>query len=707
MLNDGRIAEYLLKLDRYMTYDQDQSKILDIDKINSDINVLSNKIDHIIENCDKVDLLSKLSLRELLYTPQLYDAFVETGAYLFVIGICLKNRNESKNTTLKSDYDELCNHVIDYVDLYSFKVVAKSQKERPDRRELSFVTHSYNMLNKVNYGGYQYHFEEYVKEVYIPLDPFFDKLGISPSELIFFSNKILEKSGTKYKSILNENWKNYLHEKSTWETSNGKIETQMGISSEEVEKRLKLYSYYQLRIKLIENITSILRFKPEDIVPKSDTRYPKIVSYLNLVSCKFGDQPNFSNFEDHNMITEYPIIDLLDGTFLLPKPDLLLNHHLILENIIKTNSSHFDESIINEVRQKKKEYTENKPYELLSSIFPKGTVFKNLYYYKDEMIDKRTELDNLVFYDNHVIFLESKSSMIREPGLKGKLIKFKEDIQDIVKEGDLQINKAIEYIQFTSKPTFYDSNKNIILQMPDPVKLKFIKTVVTFVPLRGLVFDVNNNNYVNLFSREKCLVISIFDLDIICNFLNNPILFLNYFTQRSKSIRENNNFQHLGEQPFLYHFMKSLNIESLSLDSIMDRTIFDHFDNYFNFGKERPSLDIPMDFLLLLNRLEKSNIEGFSSICNILIEIDQSSRNEIIRKIEETNENMKKQKKSIWFSLAIENRDYGLTYMVRIGDNILLKDVCKSAMQLHKKNKWYGIEYSIQKKKIDQIVILV
>lgn len=102
--------------------------------------------------------------------------------------------------------------------------------------------------------------------------------------------------------------------------------------------------------------------------------------------------------------------------------------------------------------------------------------------------------------------------------------------------------------------------------------------------------------------------------------------------------------------------MKSLNIESLSLDSIMDRTIFDHFDNYFNFGKERPSLDIPMDFLLLLNRLEKSNIEGFSSICNILIEIDQSSRNEIIRKIEETNENMKKQK----------NR-YGFLWRLRIG----------------------------------------
>jgi hypothetical protein len=133
------------------------------------------------------------------------------------------------------------------------------------------------------------------------------------------------------------------------------------------------------------------------------------------------------------------------------------------------------------------------------------------------------EIDNMIFYEDYIILLESKSGSLTESGLIGGLIRFKDDVKGIVKKGDAQMNAAIDYIQSSQSPIFYYANKKEALRITIPTnRIKFIKIVITYVPFRGLIFGTDEVKYLDLSNKNKCLIISIFDFELIAKFLFTP-----------------------------------------------------------------------------------------------------------------------------------------------------------------------------------------
>lgn len=366
-------------------------------------------------------------------------------------------------------------------------------------------------------------------------------------------------------------------------------------------------------------------------------------------------------------------------------------------------------SIPSKLVRSKKNYTENKPNELLLRIFPKGSVYKNPYYYKEGKKEKKTELDNLISYDNYLIFFESKSGALTEPGLRGGLLRFKDDIQDIIKEGDSQINGAIDYIQCTEMPAFYNNEGKEILKINKSNKnLKFIKIILTFVPIRGLLFDSKDIDNLSLFDKDKPLIINLFDLETVAKFLPSPSLFINYLIQRSNWINQVDVGGYLlDETPFLHDYMKAFNFKDTNQFSLLNQEKYDLFDNYHNYQDKKPNLEITANFVKFLNSLEQSKCEGFTAVCNSLIELDKVNKNEFIDKISRANKNIKNHKKSKWFSQKFENTNYGLTYMVtKDMMNHSLIDICRYASSFYQADRWYGINYVLDTASVAQIVIL-
>lgn len=314
LLFDDLLSQRLEKMRKYTRLGCEGNIVFNLETLQHDINNLKENINGIISNSDKTDLLCKISIRELFYTNQRYDRFVELGAFQFIIGLCLNDKNKSSFSRKPEDIDQLCNFIIDYVDLTTFELMAKSLIKEKALSNLNFTTQSYNMLNKVNYGGYQFQFDEYIELVYFPLSDLFQPLGVTPKEIVYFSNKIKEKIETGIESILKAIRDLYKDNKQQYQKHKKDFEAQTNLNSQQTEARLLAYCNLQLHSRLWDNITNILIFKPRDIVSEIDSNYSKFKAFLNLVSSKFGDHNNrYCNLHDHNIIFEKPVIDLLDG----------------------------------------------------------------------------------------------------------------------------------------------------------------------------------------------------------------------------------------------------------------------------------------------------------------------------------------------------------------------------------------------------------
>lgn len=234
---------------------------------------------------------------------------------------------------------------------------------------------------------------------------------------------------------------------------------------------------------------------------------------------------NYCKIDDFNDCKAYPFLKISNEKYYLP------SFHLLLEALHDTPYYWMieDENYCGEFSNNKGAFAEDICEEKLSEVFDEKNVYKNVQIYKGKAL--LGEIDTLVVCGEIALIIEIKSKRMTLKAKQG-------DIEVIEKDFKLSIQKAYDQLSKCSSAII---NKDIKMKYRNEFlnfTNKFKKIFTIFLisePYPSLNFQVKDLlTYSEPETKVKTYVIDIFFLDVLCEYLNSPLKFLNFLNRRMK-----------------------------------------------------------------------------------------------------------------------------------------------------------------------------
>ncbi len=157
--------------------------------------LILRKIQRAINDVDAVNLLSKISMITHTYRRQdPYDneKYRDEPYLHFLTGLLLKEPYVSKKPVTDYKIKRILSLLEDYFNNFRFYILDLFVEEKElDVSNPIFISRMITGLRQVNDGGYQYQFDDFITNVYSPLDDYFlKKYGFTVSNATSFGQKI-------------------------------------------------------------------------------------------------------------------------------------------------------------------------------------------------------------------------------------------------------------------------------------------------------------------------------------------------------------------------------------------------------------------------------------------------------------------------------------------------------------------------------------
>lgn len=289
------------------------------------------------------------------------------------------------------------------------------EKSNPDA-ELNFMSKMYAIFRQVNYGSYQFQYDEFVNQVFGKMSSeLLEKIGFTVDDAVIFARKIL----SRYDRLLNERRREAVEvlkeNMSKLEDPEKGNELRSFFEQQQMEPKQALALHAQYFVYY--GLGKVFLISPEEFCVQEDvTDCGKFRRYLRALSSKFGQEnANFERPLDHNAIFNKPIIDVGNNQYFVPIPALLFDLHAIIPSLLDAETRNATKVGIRYSKLKSL-YVEDKIEEFLLRLFPRDALSRNIFY---EYEGKRREIDVLVVYDNKVLIFEAKAKNLGEPSLRG------------------------------------------------------------------------------------------------------------------------------------------------------------------------------------------------------------------------------------------------------------------------------------------------
>jgi hypothetical protein len=552
-----------------------------------------------IESYDNIKILEKLQLSFMVGNDLKYNRLFDSGVIYFLTGLMLKKEKNSLPDPPLNALNNLVTALLYYIDHYYLKVFERIKNESSDAatKEFKVKFFNYKLLNQVNYGGYQYQYDEFGNNVFGKMDSFFlGKIGFTFSHAIEFIKFIESFLTTKF------------------DGNSRIIRDEVGIP--EPGKKIDPKELYNLPLFNIEiDPSEIQRINSLD-----NDSIRRVIKFLDFLSVKFGEQyPGFNNLFDRNILFDKPIIKM-NGSYYCPTMPLLWDHHIYFSNVMRSE-------LINKTRAGEKythlksDYLEDKVEEYLKRIFPSEAVFSNLYYFPKKT-NNSFETDILVKHGNTIIIMEAKTGELSEASLRGAPKSLVKDLSQMLGKAYAQGKRVQDFILDEEPAKFYNNDKSkLLLQIEKTNHLKFIICSLTLYPLRALTTNITDLDTLQLFPTGKYpLNFSLFDIDILTQFIPTGGLLIDFLNKRSNF--DSNNPLLGSEIQFLNFYLKKQSFEGL--ESVTNpKALHDPFDSFYLLGKEKPKLQLNQNILKLVSAIDDSVISEKDDVINAILSTDK------------------------------------------------------------------------------------
>jgi len=474
----------------------------------------------------------------------------------------------------------------------------------------------------------------------------------------------------------------------------------------EVLPAYEFYQYINLFFDLPENDSSVdLNTLPDDawklfyknlielfVIHRNDfDENLHIDSFLNNFSFRINKEnlnAHFKQIGDFNLFNAQPILQLDNDRFFIPITFSLYEacyespYYWMLQ----------DESYINKLAKNRGTTSEEISYEFLLNVFGKERTYKSV-----KIITKKgdddTDIDILCILGSKALCVQVKSKKLTEFSKKGYFSQLQKDfkgaVQDAYEQGIVSRSKIL-----AKKSKFYDEKGSLIV----------LSEGIDEVYIMG----ITSENYPSLTHQAHTLLekkanepyplfLTVFELELVTHYLNNPYDLLYYIRQRISLM---DYFKAECETIYLgYHLEKKLwklpNNDFVSLDSdfggLIDRNYYplrlgveitDEGDGIKNRWKNS-------NFELLCNQLAKSNEPKVTDVIFTLLDWDSVSIDNLMKYIGQIKRQTLQDNKWHNFSMLSDiskGANSGVTYVSWDNDNP--KELLERLLVLSKLRKY-------------------
>lgn len=423
-------------------------------------------------------------------------------------------------------------------------------------------------------------------------------------------------------------------------------------------------------------------------------------SFLENFSISLGEDinPQFQGVGNFNLFNARPIIKLDNERYFIPITFLL--YEAVYENPFYWMWLE-DKSYRDQLSNHRGKVGEEITYSFLEKIFGKNRIFKSLKISTKKGHDD-TDIDVLCILGSKALCVQVKSKKLTELSRTGnddQLHKdFKAAVQDAYDQGIISREKIL-----TGNSKFYDENGNEI-KLSEEIDDVYIMCITTenYPSLTHQSHIMLDKSEVEPFP----IVVTIFDLELVLHYLNDPYDFLYYIKQRTTLM---DYFRADEEIVFLgYHLDQKLwktpNTDFVSIGSAFGQMIDRNYYpmkaglNVSDEGDEIKNRWQNEKFTRLCNELKNNNSPKITDVLFQLYDLSGKARKTLVNYMEITKQKTLKDDKFHNFSMPPDDtcaERFGITYLSYPSDNEVnlrkrLLSLCQLRKYRCKADAWIG-----------------
>ncbi|MFA0964404.1 YecA family protein [Roseivirga sp. BDSF3-8] len=445
--------------------------------------------------------------------------------------------------------------------------------------------------------------------------------------------------------------------------------------------------------KFYKNLLHLFVVKKQDFASELD-----IDSFLKNFSIKInqkGLNKGFKTIGDFNRFTAQPILQISEDSFFIPIPFLL--YEACYESPFYWMGE--DASYLNDLAKNRGNSSEEICYDFLKSVFGEKNTFKSVRVSSKKGVDA-TDIDVLCILGNKALCVQIKSKKLALLSRKGSIDQLRKDfqgaVQDAYDQGVISRNSVL-----SNKPKFFDEYGGQIT-FADEIDDVYI-------------MGVTSENYPALTHQAHTLLhkdendpyplfLTVFDLEILVYYLNNPYKFMYYVRQRIDLMdyfKADSELVYLG-----YHLIHKLwkfpDQDHVSLDAnfggVIDRNYYPYKLGVQTSEESDPYQNrwINKDFEELIDLIGAFDDPKKTDIIFALMDFNGDSVDSLIKYMKATKRKTIIDHENHNMTMPMSETSFGITYFSHKKDNLdelkrILADFTQAKKYKSKSRKWLGL----------------
>ncbi len=410
-------------------------------------------------------------------------------------------------------------------------------------------------------------------------------------------------------------------------------------------------------------LLDIFTFNINDVYKNDNQK--DLLERFSVTPAKVNEKMRFAN--DFNELSIKPLVELSEDKYLIPLSFALTRS--IDESPFYWMKEVDEKYFLKDATQHRGEFTEEKSYNLLKTVFGESNVHLGAKIHKKKG-QFLTDIDVLVLYGNKAIIVQAKSKKLTQLARQGDLEKLGSDFKGAIQSAYDQA--LISRKSLLSKSNIITTKEGLTIQVNESLNEAYILTVTTD---NYPALSFQSHTYLKKEKNDPFPIsLNIFDLDLLCNYLPEPIDFIFYLQQRTtlaERILATSEISALG-----FHLDQKLYIDpSSKTDRIFVTQDFGQLidDDLIRklYGSDELQSESRLkqkwrnkDFDEVINQILSSKNPNTIDAALFLLTISSQAVEELIQYMKKCREKVRVQGRSDSFSMELTSKN-GISYITK------------------------------------------
>ncbi len=459
--------------------------------------------------------------------------------------------------------------------------------------------------------------------------------------------------------------------------------------------------------ELFYHLGHVFCFSAAELAAHVNLERSVVDSFLSEFSCAFPSlKPEDKLVGPNSILKTKPLLDH-EGRYLLPSfPLLNWAVEPVVENYIKSKPKLQDK-----FKENKHRFLLNTGIEAFSRILKdQGKIYQNLFYHETGSKDSLCETDGIIIYERTLFIIEAKGNRFSQPAKEGKIVRTEKHLEQIVKDSYEQGYRTLNYIKNNPTAEFFaDGNQKI--QINKNNFDEYVLISLALEPIGSVTPLIRATNELGYFKNNIFpWIISIYDLVVVADHLEMPILLLHYIKRRKEFLQRK--IMSVFEEIDLlsYYLYNRLYIERMfkeaeekQVDMLYMDNETDAINNYYmhkyrlkNPNPPKLKLNVPSQVKSILRSLETTSFAYRQEIMLRMLDLPPHSMNKLSDYIARIKTMYRKDDKKHDCSIMthIWGQKTGFTFMAGPDKMELDKSLyfyCQYKLEELKADVWVGV----------------